>query len=687
MHSPRKERRRGGVLVQACFWIAALIPLCVYVQATQELLSAPSVFDLPRIQAERAVLRVKIAAFLERRDYAEAERYTRTAVALVPHDADAHYNLACAQALQGKVDEALASLESAVAHGFSDVDLLKNDDDLTSLRAHERFQKLVEDAATAEPDAQGGWRYRVTPAPIESGVAWVDEGNTAWDPRLGVFRSFFTFDGSTPVSGPIIKGFGEVGELLASWQAEGRAAGSHGDLYDNHDSDHSNMNYDRFPQLTRIEFAEAPRARELHHGLQVAFLFNGVTIGNSSTAVTGPLWRSQPRLALTQRRTAALLYVQYRQNHLYVYPEHRDHDPGHSGRDGKGHGDVFAVNTPYLIVSQGSSGSDRVFLEAVAATLAAFRPDVKAALASKGVLMPTVQMIFRWCNKPVINPADYLTGKAHPTVFEGSQLDVVKMVKMAQAMALNALPPLVRLRVVEEDHPVPGQDYFDAGQGESLFDTPGAIARVVRTVRYLRRMVVSAEPSRDFNGRPLSYHWSVLRGDAGRIKINPLNEAGSVVELLIPYHERAPVTPGSALESNRVDIGAFAHNGAYSSAPAFVTFFYLDNEKRVYDEHGRIRVVDYDDPEASKNYVDPRIDVRKQWRDEYHYDASGEPAGWTRIRGEAEERFTASGLLISATDAAGRPIEARRVGYVAKPRANRPPLLEQQLTDDVVRLE
>ena len=71
----------------------------------------------------------------------------------------------------------------------------------------------------------------------------------------------------------------------------------------------------------------------------------------------------------------------------------------------------------------------------------------------------------------------------------------------------------------------------------------------------------------------------------------------------------------------------------------------------MYDEQGRIRVVDYDDPRASKNYVDPRLDVHKRWRDEYHYDAGGELAGWTRIRGDRKEQFAASGLLITATDA------------------------------------
>ena len=235
--------------------------------------------------------------------------------------------------------------------------------------------------------------------------------------------------------------------------------------------------------------------------------------------------------------------------------------------------------------------------------------------------------------------------------------------------------------MIEEDEPVSGRDCFDGGKGEKLFDTPCAIARVVRTLHYRRRMVVSAEPSQDSGGRPLEYHWSVLRGDAERIKINRLNEEGSVVELLIPYHERAPVSPGNPIESNRVDIGAFVHDGVHYSPPAFVTFFYLDNEKRLYDEQHRIQVVDYQDPEVSKNYVDPVIDIAKDWRDEYHYDESGELSGWTRIRGESQEQFTAEGLLITKTDAEGRRTQARRVRYVLKPRPNRVPILEQQTID------
>jgi len=674
-----------------CTFAVISIAFCALAGAGESSGEPPNVFDLPRIQIEHALLQAKIAALSKTGDYPEAEKCCREAVETIPHSPDGHYNLACTLAKQGKTDEALASLETAVKLGFNGVDRIRQDDDLSSLHDQERFQDVVKHAATAKPDPRQGWHYRVQPGIIESGVATVGEDNTVCDMRLGILRSFFKLDTAPPASEPIVEGFGDVGGLLLRWQAEGTAAGNHGDLYDNHDSDHSNMKYAVFPQLTRIEFGEAAKSRKLHHGLQTTFLYNGVTLGNSSTAVTsGLLWRSQPRLALCDPRTAALLFLQYRGNHLYVYPEHRDHDPGHNGRDvnakGKGYGDVFAFNTPYLIISQGSSGSDRVFLDALAATLAAFRPQVKTELARNGALAPTIQMIFRMCNKSVAKSDRYLAGIAHPTVFNGRHLDTRAMVTMAHEITKETLPPLVQLKVVEEDEPVSGRDCFDAGRGETLTDTPCAIARVVRSVHYNRRMVVSAEPSKDLGARPLEYRWSVLRGDDKRIKIKKLNDRGSVVELLIPYHERAPISPGNRIESNRVDIGAFVHNGVYYSAPAFVTFYYLDNEKREYDEQHRIQVVDYADPEASKNYVDPMIDITKDWRDEYDYDESGKPAGWTRIRNGSKQQFTAEGLLIVSRDAQGRPTQTRRVRYVVEPRPKLTPILRQQPGEEFVEL-
>ncbi len=530
----------------------------------------------------------------------------------------------------------------------------------------------------AEPDELP----KATPDQPVDGAFTVTESNVVWDSRVRVFRAYVKFAEPSELGeelAPIAVGLGEVGDLLRGWQEEGTAAGNHGDLYDNRDADHSNMNYKALPQLTRVEYSEPAQKRRLHYGVQRSMLFNAVTLGNSSTALTSSaFWRCQGRIAL-QSNGPGRLYLQYRSNHLYFYPEHRDHDPGHNGADGGGYGDVFPANTPYLILSQGSSGSDRAFMNAVAQTLAAFRPDVKHQLTKAGLLMPTVQMIFRSCNKMVTAPEDYLTGAAHPTVFDSKQLDVVKMVTMAHDMQPEKLPPLVQLEVVEEDQAVLGRDYFDSAPSETLLDTPCAIARVVKSTKYMRRMVIRAEDSFDPQNSPLTFHWVVLRGDAERIKIRSLNESGSVAELLIPHHARQAVPGSKDMESNRVDIGVFVHNGDYYSAPGFVSLYYLDNELRTYDEQHRIVAVDYVDPAVRGNYVDPTLDFRKDWRDEYHYSDDGQLQGWTRIRGKERQQFTAEGLLIVEPAENGQPAKTVAVRYVVnQPERNRAPVLLQE---------
>ena len=199
----------------------------------------------------------------------------------------------------------------------------------------------------------------------------------------------------------------------------------------------------------------------------------------------------------------------------------------------------------------------------------------------------------------------------------------------------------------------------------------------MKSTKYEHRMVVSAEGSKDIRKAPLTYHWAVLRGDETRIRIKKLNAEGSKVELIVPYHERRPIAPGNDRESNRVDIGVFVHNGTYYSAPAFISLYTLDNEKRVYDEKHRIRSVDYDDPAVRDNYVDPMLDLHKDWRDEYHYADDGNLLGWTRIRGERREEFTAAGRLVLQDGKDGKPSKTAAVRYRGKPGPNGVQVLDQ----------
>jgi tetratricopeptide (TPR) repeat protein len=636
----------------------------------------PNVFDLPALQQEHAKSLVAIATLQARGLYAEAETILRKAIERVPHDRNCHYNLARVLARQNRHGEALSALEKSVALGFRDPKQIKEDDNFFALRDQQRFQAILAKATEPLESAAPAWRYEVKPATVDDKQVLVSARNTAWNAQLGVFCSFFE-PSQAAANEPVVIGHGEAGDLLRSWYLTGTAAGNHGDFYDNHDGDHSNIDFQSFPQLTRIEFSDEVKRRKLHTGLQLSFLYNTVTIGNSSTAVTsGPFWRSQPRLALTRPQGALKLYRQYIANHLYFYPEHRDHDPR---RDGSGYGDVYPANTPYVIISQGSSGSDQAFMNAVGTTLAAFRPAVKEKLVRERILMPTIQMIFRSSNTMGVKASDYLSGRAHPTVFERKHINEDIMVKLAHGMTVDSVPPMVELNVIEEDEPVVGRDYFDVGPREKLFDTPCAIARVVKSTRYTRRMVVSAENSRDLNKAPLTYIWKVLRGDPDRVEINKLNEVGSKAELLVSYHERRPVAFGSDMESNRVDIGVFVHNGDYYSAPAFICFQYLANEKRVYDDRQRIRVVDYNDPDLKDQYVDPWLDFSKDWRDEYRYAGDGSLAGWTRIRGEQRQEFTAEGQLILEKDDNGQPTSTVAVRYVVKRRPDGTGILQQTI--------
>jgi hypothetical protein len=559
-----------------------------------------SVFELPHLHAQYIQLQQTIARLFAQGQYAKAESRCHDAIRLFPGDARSYYNLACALSRQEKTADAIANLTTAIAFGFSHHQLMQSDPDLENVRGHEEFTKLLEVARATKPQP---WQQQVTPGVVHDGRAFVTETNTAYNPHSGTFLTFFTFPGfqgiphATPdrdmaieawrgspddrlseekpaVSGPrrIIVAHGRVGDLLRQWFKEGTAAGNYGDFYDNHDDDHSTLHHDQFPQLTRIAFAPAAKQRDLHRGLQRRFFYNGITFGNASMSnVGGPYWRSLPRLAYTDAHAMEILYAQYVGNHLYVYPEHQDHDRGHNGVDG-GYGDVYSANTPYVIIAQGSSGSDAPFVEAIACTLAAFRPEVKQWLAKNRALMPTLQMIFRLSNKHLVEPSDYLTGKAHPTVFDGRNIDTLHMIATAYRMRQDEVPPVIQLRVVRENTLVRGQDYFDVAPDEKLFDTPAAIARVSRSTQYMQHMIISAEANFDLNHRPLAWYWRVLRGDAERIKITPLNDDGSVVELQVPYHQRRLVE-GSDVFSNRVDIGAFVHNGQDYSAPSFITFF------------------------------------------------------------------------------------------------------------------
>ena len=371
-------------------------------------------------------------------------------------------------------------------------------------------------------------------------------------------------------------------------------AGNSGDYYLNMDGGHSKIDIKRYPQLGIAQ------SENLISSSDEFSRFAHVIIGNASLGtrtdsrgkkVRGSMINTYYTSQDNSPNSADKLYYHYRNNIMFVFPAVACYEPGINGSPG--FGDYFPANTAYTVGSVGASGTDKPFLEALIYTSASFNPLVKKTLKEEGLLMPTIQMILRMNNSNISNPDEYLSGKAHPPAFYGSQLDVLKMCKFATLMTVNTLPPMIQLNVLDEDNPLQGREFFDPRfKSDKIFDSPAAIARTFRGCKKVKKLIVSADYSYDVGNRPLTYRWVILRGEKDKIKIIPKNDKNSIVEIQVQYFEKYK-DPDYSLYTNRIDIGAFVHNGTYFSAPGFVTFYSLANELRTYNDKGRILEIGY----------------------------------------------------------------------------------------------
>ncbi len=447
----------------------------------------------------------------------------------------------------------------------------------------------------------------------------------------------------------------------------GVSQGFGGILYDNRDRAHSTLSRSLFPNLTFLTYDDDLTKQGLDYGLAGGILIPALVFGNSSTALTSGLRaRSQARLAMTVPGGPARGFRDYTANSLYIYPEHRDHDAV----------DLYPANWPYTLTSQGSSGSDGPFMTAVAMTLAAFPADTRAALEAAGLVAPTVQMILRRNLTLVRTRANYLSPAAHPAVFASEWLQPGRMIGQAAALRPEDIPPLVRLRVVQEGFV---NKAGLAGKDEHLFTTPSAIARIWRNLGWRREMIVTAAPTADPNGRDLRFDWVLLRGDPARVRIEPLDPDGLSARITLDWHDSFVVpargTDDQPRQSSRVDIGVFAWNGRTDSAPAMISVSFPTHQNRQYRSgpDARMRLVEIDyDAIGRGAYFDPALHWSAPWSDRMAYGPDGGLQGWTRVQGDSRARF----------DARGDPVAGGRGTYRLDSDPRKLPVLRFRLLDD-----
>ena len=624
--------------------------------------AAVPVFEMPARQMRHKILRDAFLQAVREGETAQMEELSRQGCALLPDDPTWRYNLACSLAYRQDKDPAFKVLEQAIELGFHDADAIAKDPDMKPLSGDPRFTLLLKKAEVLRKNPKPDTRRVIPPVAFAGSPATVSESNTVWNLDISCFQTFFELKrplGTLTAQAGNYRG--PASDLIRPWFEDNSASGNYGDFYVNRDRGHSLMVATNFPGLTPIVFA--PEAKRVRADISIPnMLFPGPVVGNCSMSITkGAYWRSIPRMIQSDADHAMTASRLFLFNQSWFYPEHNDYDPEN--------GDLFPANFPCYVISQGSSYSDQPFIKGFTAMMAALPQQTKSTLIQSGMLASTLQALFRRSLLTVKTDEDYLSGKAHPVVFNAQQLDVSAMVQAAHALTVEDIPPIVTLRVKEEQMPRPDIDYFDF-RDERLFDTPFCIARVIRGMAYEKKIVVSATPVTVPKDRSCTFTWRLLQGDPEKVTIKPLTANGDTVELTVGYHGRYfPKDREGQVErlmTCRVDIACFARcaDGRLYSMPSMVCFCYQPTESRVYRKDGTIQSVDYTNEHHL--YEDPALSIAKGWKDLYMYDSDGKLTGWFRKRGTETQQFTYAGHRVLATDKDGRPTEAREVEYLPR---------------------
>ncbi|MFA7172759.1 MAG: tetratricopeptide repeat protein [Kiritimatiellia bacterium] len=624
---------------------------------TAGVLAEIPLFEKPQSFKQHTLLAHQMVQALRAGNIEQMEEVCRQAVEIMPEDATWTYNLACALAYREDKHEALQMLERAIQLGFRNAEAIEADNDLKQLKKEARFVELVAQARELKNTPVPGVPVLVPPTVMMGLPMEINPSNTVWNMDFGCFQSFFRLLSPAGGDEDRAKAYGgPVAELIRGWLSEGVAAGNRGDLYMNRDRGHSKIGIADFPALTPVVYSAEGVTANADYNLPNT-IFEYPLIGNSSMAMTqGPYWRSLPRMALSDQFSSILHCRLYLSNQMWVYPEHEDYDSEL--------GDLFPMNAPFYTVAQGSSYSDKVFMRAFAAAMAAFTPETKQYLIGSKLMAPTLQMLLRYTSGGLKKPEDYLDGAAHPAVFDGKDLNVTNLVQMAHELKPDDVLPVVNLQITREDQNISGVDYFDR-MPEALLNTPCGIGRIARGVGYERKMVVQAQAA--IKGTA-EYQWVLLQGDPQKVQITKLSADGSRVEITLGWHGfyRPMNHDGSPrrLMSGRVDVGCFLKGRRYYSAPSIISVYYPPTEERVYNEAHKIVSVDYRNP--LQRYFDPALFVQKLWKDLYLHTASGELKGWYRKLDDRTEQFTYAGHKVLEYDKLNRPVLACAVSYLPR---------------------
>ncbi len=534
--------------------MAVLFAACAFAGARADKAAqsaACGLYDYPARQGAYVQLKRTLVQTVTAGDWAAAEKCSRYGLRLMPGDATWQYNLACALNRQNKTDDALDALAKAVDFGFRDAAHAEADEDLKNLGTLPRFRGLVQDMRRRAHEPVSGHPV-LSPLDVPPGVvSTLTCTNLVWDFERGRYVALTRpAPGAPPL--PSVRAAryrGPAADLLATWLADGVAAGNAGDVYVNRDHDHSTLAVADFPGLSAIRYEAAARAKGVDKVLPNTLFPKLSVFGNASLALVSTNDScSLPRAACADPGAIAVLSEFYLDNQFWVFPAHKDVST-QAGLD------RFPAVSPYALVTEGSSGTDQPYLRLALAAAAAFRPDTKKRILETKRLAPTLQRLLRRHLKGVRNDDDYLTARAHPTAFPANGVDAAALVAAAHALKLDEIPPVAVLTPL-----APRQTVSLAPKPRHFLISPCAVGVKLNDTDVERTFPFRAVAGGE--NKMSRVCWRVVHGDPARVTVAPGAEP-DVYELTVDCRDL----------TNRLDIACFAKDLATDwGAPSFVSF-------------------------------------------------------------------------------------------------------------------
>jgi hypothetical protein len=292
---------------------------------------------------------------------------------------------------------------------------------------------------------------------------------------------------------------------------------------------------------------------------------NGIVISNSSTA------KSPTETGGSNTRTPdngwswwMLIRENWELGTIQFFPEHGDYD----GLD------WFKINQPYIVTTQGSSGTEIGELGRCREIVSALTPGVRQWLIENKRVGDVVSYLMRSNTR-----FDYLDAVNHRVVIDGwntTQADI----DLAKSLTVETLPPRLSLHVVSDSNDVRNANGFPL---TSTIRTPelAGFQRLDGT----KTRTIEVEVSSD---KPCEIHWIKSQGVC---TITYQSQDKRKATITIPYQCEFPVqTQSGEIVSNRVEVIAVGYDGTHYSSPVFITEYFTPESREFRKKMNEIAV-------------------------------------------------------------------------------------------------